>query len=131
MKNYQKLYYQRYYAQNENGEHLPVSRRECFAPGEEPTAANPFKQRWYYDPEGGYALRLARTRQGDVLGLTFTADNVKTVTFSIVNPKPSLSLSAVTAVAQNIITKNIFANIASDATIKNIFYREIADTALT
>ena len=62
---------------------------------------------------------------------SFMADVPKTVTLSIVNPKSNLSLSAVTAVAQNIITKNIFTNIASDATIKNIFYREIADTALT
>ena len=62
---------------------------------------------------------------------SFMADTAKTVTFSIANPKPSLSLATVTAVAQNIITKNIFQNIASDAVIKSIFYRDVAETELT
>ena len=49
MKNYQKLYYQHYYAQKPNGEYVAVRRRECFAPPEEPTAENPFRQRWFED----------------------------------------------------------------------------------
>ena len=65
MKNYQRLYYQYYYAQNPDGNYVPASRRECFAPGEEPTAANPFRQRWFYDPEAGYAVRLERSQLGE------------------------------------------------------------------
>lgn len=74
MKNYQKLYYQHYYAQKPNGEHVAVSRRECFAPPEEPTAENPFRQRWFYDCEAGYAIRLSRTKEGDVIGKRNAAD---------------------------------------------------------
>ena len=65
MKNYQKLYYQHYYAQNSNGEYVGVSRRECFAPPENPTPENPFKQRWFYDTEAGYAVRLERSVLGE------------------------------------------------------------------
>jgi len=74
MKNYQRLYYQRYYAQNENGEYVLVSKNVCFAPAEAPTTANPYKQRWFYDPEAGYAVRLARTKTGDALGKRNAAD---------------------------------------------------------
>ena len=35
--------------------------------GEEPTAENPYKQRWYFDPEGGYIIRLLRNEQGEKL----------------------------------------------------------------
>jgi len=65
MKNYQHGNYRQYFAQNANGECVSVSRHECFAPGEEPTAGNPFKQRWFYDPEAGYAVRLERNRRGE------------------------------------------------------------------
>lgn len=65
MKNYQKLYYQHYYAQNAKGEYVPVTRKECFAPGELPTTTNMFKQRWFYDPEAGYAVRLVRNQHGE------------------------------------------------------------------
>jgi hypothetical protein len=65
MKNYQKLFYQHYYAQSSNGEYVEVSRRECFAPPENPTLENPFKQRWFYDAEAGYAVRLERSLLGE------------------------------------------------------------------
>ena len=68
MKNYQKLYYQHYYEQKPNGEYVAVSRRECFAPAEDPSPANPYKQRWWYDPEASYAIRLPRTKMGEMLG---------------------------------------------------------------
>ena len=74
MKNYQKLYYQHYYAQKPNGEYVAVSRRECFAPPEEPTAENPFRQRWFYDPEASYTIRLPRNQMGDDLGKRNAAD---------------------------------------------------------
>ena len=67
MRNYQKLHYQHYYAQTSTDDCVPVSRRECFAPPEEPTADNPFKQRWFYDPEAGYAVRLERSAYGDAI----------------------------------------------------------------
>ena len=65
MKNYQQLYYQNYYAQNKTGEYISVSRRECFAPPEEPSPENQYKQRWFYDPEAGYAVRLERGVLGE------------------------------------------------------------------
>jgi hypothetical protein len=74
MKNYQRLYYSHYYAQDQNGENSTVSREVCFAKGEEPTENNPYKQRWFYDPEAGYAIRLARTEECDTLGKRNAAD---------------------------------------------------------
>ena len=74
MKHYQKLYFKHFYAQDENGEYIPVSKKVCFAPAEEPDASNPYKQRWFYDPEAGYAVRLARTADGDKLGRRNAAD---------------------------------------------------------
>ena len=68
MRNYQKLYYQHYFEMLPNGTEKEVSRRECFAPAEEPTPADPYKQRWYYDIEASYAIRLPRTQMGDDLG---------------------------------------------------------------
>jgi len=65
MKNYQRLYYKNYYAQNEKGEYIPVSRKVCFAPAEPPTEENPYKQRWFYDPEAGYVVRLERSKHGE------------------------------------------------------------------
>jgi hypothetical protein len=65
MKNYQSLHYRNYYAQDENGRYIPVTRAECFAKPEEPSAANPYKQRWFYDPEAGYAVRLERNQRGE------------------------------------------------------------------
>ena len=65
MKHYQKLYYKHFYAQNENGEYVPVTKQVCFAAAETPDENNPYKQRWFYDPEAGYAVRLARTSDGD------------------------------------------------------------------
>ncbi len=74
MRNYQKLYYQHYYEMLSNGTETEVTRRECFAPAEDPTSANPFKQRWYYDPEASYAVRLPRNPLGDDLGKRNAAD---------------------------------------------------------
>jgi hypothetical protein len=74
MRNYQKLYYQHYYEMLPNGVETEVTRRECFAPAEDPTPANPFKQRWFYDPEASYAVRLPRNQMGDVLGKRNAAD---------------------------------------------------------
>ena len=65
MKNYQRLYYKNYYAQNEKGEYIPVSKKACFAPAEPPTEDNPYKQKWFYDPEAGYAVRLERNKQNE------------------------------------------------------------------
>ena len=68
MRNYQKLYYQHYFVMLPNGTETEVTRRECFAPAEEPTPTNPYKQRWWYDPEASYAIRLPRNQMGDNLG---------------------------------------------------------------
>jgi RNA polymerase sigma factor (sigma-70 family) len=67
MKNYQKLHYQNYYAQGADGEYVPVTKGECFATAEEPNTDNPFKQRWLYDFEAGYAVRLERSERGERL----------------------------------------------------------------
>lgn len=67
MKNYQKLHYDRYYIQNEDGTHRECDRRTCFAPPEE-TPDCEYRQRWFYDPEAGYAVRLPRNSQGDAIG---------------------------------------------------------------
>jgi len=74
MRNYQKLYYKNYFAENQNGEYIPVAHRECFAPGTPTTPCNPYPQRWFYDPEAGYAVRLARTKENDTLGKRNAAD---------------------------------------------------------
>ena len=74
MRNYQKLYYQHYYEMLPNGTETEVTRRACFAPAEDPTPANPFKQRWYYDPEASYVIRLPRNQLGDDLGKRNAAD---------------------------------------------------------
>ena len=68
MRNYQKLYYQHYFQMFPNGTETEVTRRECFAPAEDPSPANPYKQRWWYDPEASYAIRLPRTKMGEMLG---------------------------------------------------------------
>ena len=46
---------------------IPVSRAECFAPGELPTPENPYKQRWYYELESKIAVRLERGPHGEAL----------------------------------------------------------------
>ena len=68
MLNYQKLYFQSYFQMLPNGTETEVTRRECFAPAEDPSPANPYKQRWWYDPEASYAIRLPRTQMGEMLG---------------------------------------------------------------
>ena len=74
MRNYQKLYFQHYYEMLPNGTETEVTRRTCFASAEDPTLANPFKQRWYYDPEASYVIRLPRNQMGDDLGKRNAAD---------------------------------------------------------
>ena len=74
MRNYQKLFYQHYYEMLPNGKETEVTRRACFAPAEDPTPANPFKQRWYYDHEASYVIRLPRNQKGDDLGKRNAAD---------------------------------------------------------
>ena len=68
MRNYQKLYYQHYFEMLPNGTETEVTRRECFAPAEDPSPADPYKQRWWYDSEASYAIRLPRNQMGEMLG---------------------------------------------------------------
>ena len=74
MKAYQALHYRNYYAQDESGDYVLVTRKECFAPSEQHTEANPFKQRWFYDFEAGYAVRLSRDENGELIGKRNGAD---------------------------------------------------------
>ena len=76
MKNYQAIHYQQYYVQDQNGAYIPTTHDICFAPPEEPTTANPCKQRWFYDPEAGYAVRLARTPENELIS-KFNHANLK------------------------------------------------------
>ena len=67
MKNYQSLHFDRYYVMDGHGNHVSCSRCECFAaPDDLPDC--PYKQRWLYDEEAGYAVRLPRTKLGEDLG---------------------------------------------------------------
>ena len=83
MRNYQKLYYQHYFVMLPNGTETEVTRRECFAPAEEPTPANPYKQRWWYDPEASCAIRLPRNQMGDNLGKRNAADLKSTERYQV------------------------------------------------
>jgi|LSQX01.1.fsa_nt_gb DNA-directed RNA polymerase specialized sigma subunit len=67
MLNYQKFHYAAYYLEDKNGDFLRCSRRDCFARAEKPTKDNPWKQRWYYDPDQSMAIRLARTEENDTI----------------------------------------------------------------
>ena len=73
MLNYQKLHYDRFYIIDSNGLTTPCTRAECFAIPEDCPSCE-YKQRWYYDEEAGYALRLPRTQMGEDLGLRNQAD---------------------------------------------------------
>ena len=77
MRDYQKLYFQHYYTMTPEGIETEVSRRECFALPEEPTPDCPFIQRWWYDQEAGYAVRLPRSPLGEKLGKRNAADRKK------------------------------------------------------
>lgn len=77
MRNYQKLYYQHYYEMLPNGAEKEITRRECFAPGDEPAPDCPFIQRWWYDTEASYAVRLPRSPLGERLGKRNAADRKK------------------------------------------------------
>lgn len=77
MRNYQKRYYQNYYTMTADGLETEVSRRECFAPPEDPTPECPFIQRWWYDFEASYAIRLPRSPLGETLGKRNAADRKK------------------------------------------------------
>ena len=74
MKNYQRFHYDNYFAQDDNGEYVPVTRKECFAPDELTAADTPYQQRWFYDLEAGYAVRLARGQASDDLSRRNKAD---------------------------------------------------------
>lgn len=65
MKNYQRINYRKYYAQDGNGKYVEVDRKTCFATAEPPTEDNPYKQRWFYDEEAGYVVRLARNQANE------------------------------------------------------------------
>jgi len=65
MKNYQRVNYRKYYAQDENGRYVEVDRKTCFATAELPTEDNPYKQRWFYDEEASYVIRLSRTKESE------------------------------------------------------------------
>lgn len=74
MKNYQKLHYNNYYELKENGEYIAVSRIECFAKAKNPDESNQYKQRWYFDPEAGYAVRLPRNENSYIVSKRNAAD---------------------------------------------------------
>lgn len=73
MRNYQKLHYHTYFLMNEDNSTVPCDRQTCFAAPEDlPGCAYP--QRWFYDPEAGYAVRLSRNAHGDAIGRRCMAD---------------------------------------------------------
>lgn len=77
MRNYQKLHYHTYFLMNEDNSTVPCDRQTCFAAPEDlPGCAYP--QRWFYDPEAGYAVRLSRNAHGDAIGRRCMADLKKT-----------------------------------------------------
>mgnify|MGYP002709910715 CR=1 FL=1 len=77
MKNYQALHYNQYFIMNDANTTTSCTRRACFAPPEDiPGCAYP--QRWFYDPEAGYAVRLSRNAHGDAIGRRCMADLKKT-----------------------------------------------------
>lgn len=67
MKNYLAKHYDHYYIQIADGETVETTRAECIAPGKETTVENPYKQRWFYDIEAGYIIRLLRNELGEKL----------------------------------------------------------------
>jgi len=73
MRNYQKLHYDNYYLMNEDGTTVLCDRKTCFAPPEQLTDT-PYIQRWFYDPEAGYAVRLSRNAHCDAIGRRCMAD---------------------------------------------------------
>ena len=77
MQNYQKCYYKHFYTVSPDGVHTEVSRQECFAPDVDSSPDCPFKQRWFYDCEAGYAARLPRNAYGEELGKLNAADRKK------------------------------------------------------
>ena len=77
MQNYQQWNYKHYYTVSPDGVETEVSRHECFAPAVEPSPDCPYIQRWFYDCEAGYALRLPRNAKGEELGKRNAADRKK------------------------------------------------------
>lgn len=67
MKNFLKEHYDHFYIMTADGQTVETTRVECFAPGEAPTADNPFKQRWLFDIEAGYIVRLPWNEYGERL----------------------------------------------------------------
>jgi len=66
MKNYQRLHYNDCRIQK-GDDAIPVSKQECFTPGEPSTPENPHKQKWYYDPESKFAVRMERNEKNEDL----------------------------------------------------------------
>lgn len=73
MRNYQKLHYQNYYLMKDDNATVPCDRQTCFAPPEDIHECA-YPQRWFYDPEAGYAVRLSRNAHGDAIGRRCMAD---------------------------------------------------------
>jgi RNA polymerase sigma factor (sigma-70 family) len=69
MKNFLKQHYDKYYVQTPDGECREVTRRECITADEEAAADCRFKQRWFYDIEAGYIMRLPRNEASEKLVL--------------------------------------------------------------
>ena len=67
MKNFLEKHYDHYYIQTQDGLSLETTRSECLLPGEIPTVDNPYKQRWLYDIEAGYIIRLTRDEKSEKL----------------------------------------------------------------
>ena len=77
MRDYQKPFYRHYYTMDPDGVESEVSRHECFSPADDPTPDCPNIQRWWYDLEASYAIRLPRSPLGEVLGKRNAADRKK------------------------------------------------------
>src|SRR5690625_1881430 len=65
MKNYQRVNYRKYYAQDENRNYVEEDRKTRFDSSEPHTEDNSYKQRCFYDEEAGYVVRLSRTKKSE------------------------------------------------------------------
>lgn len=65
MIDYKHFRYNEYRIMSTVGETEVVNRFECFKKGDKPTADNPFKQRWFFSPDQGLAIRLPRNELGE------------------------------------------------------------------
>ncbi|MCD8076298.1 MAG: hypothetical protein LUF27_14940 [Lachnospiraceae bacterium] len=65
MVDYKSFHFKEYRIMLPDGESEKVSRVECFRNGDMPTEDNPFKQRWFFSPDQGLAIRLPRNELGE------------------------------------------------------------------